>query len=302
MSFPSDPKREIEGLEDVRVRIDAVDTQLHDLLLERAALVEKLHILEGVAVQGKPLHHPAREAEVLRARVEAHSGKLSLLTIEHLWREIIAGSAAALGGYTLHMDNTSPAAALMESVRFYFGFDVPLKEAIDPSAVLSAVHDNAGDLGIVGLEERAEQPWWRGLGLREDGSSGPLIVARLPFLVLEERAADLPALVIAGGYDAEFVSDVKVFDARWTGTPPPSLMSQGIEVLSFYRTYDGVDALLAVSGDLSSGELQEAFVASGAVPDTLRLVGGYAAPIDIHGEFDADPEADGQSVRVSEED
>ncbi|MDX5594963.1 chorismate mutase [Pseudovibrio sp. SPO723] len=294
--------KKIEGLKEVRARVDAVDAQLHELLIERAALVGQQRALEEAAGLSQPLHHPAREAEVLRARVEAHAGPLSLLTVEHLWREIIAGSASALGGVTLHMDGASNAAALMESARFYFGFDVPLSEEIDPPAVLAAVHENAGDLGIVGLEERAEQPWWRGLGIRSDGSSGPMVVARLPFLVMDERAADLPALVIAGAYDTEAVTDVRVYDARWNGTPPVSLMSQGIEVLSFYRTYEGVDALLAVSGDLSSADLQEAFSASGALPDKLRLVGGYAAPIDIDGEFDGDPEADERSDRDSEED
>jgi hypothetical protein len=81
-------------------------------------------------------------------------------------------------------------------------------------------------------------------------------------------------------------ADVAVYDARWSDLLPGRLMDLGIEVLSFFRSANGVDALLAISGDLTEEDVLAACAAAGAVPDVLRRVGGYAAPIDGNGDPD----------------
>ncbi|SDR28062.1 chorismate mutase [Pseudovibrio sp. Tun.PSC04-5.I4] len=280
-----------KSLSQVRDKLDEVDDKLHALLMERADLIE--HIVAAKAEQGSmhAVFRPSREAEIMRRLVENHKGVLPVLSLEHIWREVISSLTNTQTTYRVHLDGSADRVAMSELARFYFGFAIDFLREIDPSAVLSEVDNSQSDLGIVALEERADTPWWRGLGEREDGSKGPSIISRLPFLVMQERPADLPVLVIAAQTVETEKPDICIYDVRWTGTMPNSLMHKGIEVLSFYRSFEGVDALLAVPGDISENELTGIFGEAEAMPDKLRSVGGYPAPLDLDDEFDSEVDA-----------
>ena len=52
------------NLDELRRRLDAIDDRLHDLILERAAVVESVAALKQST--GQPSLRPGREAEILR--------------------------------------------------------------------------------------------------------------------------------------------------------------------------------------------------------------------------------------------
>lgn len=269
------------SLATLRQKIDAIDVQLHELLMERTRLAGGVAAAARASGQDFLAFSPEREAELVRQRVETHEGDLPLTTIEHVWRELITAANGADLPFTIHLDGSADLVGLLDVVRFNFGFTTGVEVAGDPSDVVGIVAGAQKDLGLIALEERADVPWWRGLS-----QSGAQIVGRLPYLVHEERPADMPAFVIARAISDDSVPEIHVYDARWSGVLPGSLMDLGIEVVSFHRSAMGVDALLAVASELSEDEVLAACANAGAEPDVLRRVGGYAAPIDVEGEAD----------------
>lgn len=263
------------SLDDLRNRIEQINARIHDTLVERANAESGFVSASVAAGQTVPRFHPERDADLMRQMVEWHSGDLPLATVEHIWRDIICACTNLQSGTAVYLDGSAELIEMLDLARFYFGFSVELVPGSDASDVVGSVSDSDGDLGIVALSDRAELPWWRGLS-----ESGARVRARLPFVVLEERPADLPALVLAKADSLVDTADIAVYDARWSDRLPGKLMDQGIEVLSFFRSANGVDALLAISGDLSEEDVKAACAQAGAEPDVLRNVGGYAAPID----------------------
>jgi chorismate mutase / prephenate dehydratase len=265
----------------LRDRIEEIDARIHDALTERASAETNLVSAYAATGETLPLFCPERDADLMRQMVERHSGELPLATIEHIWRDIICACTKLGADTAVHLDGSAELIEMLDLARFYFGFSVELIPGSDASDVVGVVADSEGDLGIVALADRAELPWWRGLS-----ETGARVRARLPFVVLEERPADLPALVLAKADSLVDAADIAVYDARWSDSLPGKLMDQGIEVLTFFRSASGVDALLAISGDLSEEDVKTACAAAGAKPDVLRCVGGYAAPIDGEGDLE----------------
>ena len=259
----------------LRAHIDGIDARIHAALMERAEAEASIAALDASAGGPGGLFHPERDADSMRQLVERHQGDLPLATVEHLWRDLICACTSLDITAAVHLDGTADLIEMLDLARFYFGFSIELVPAGDAADVVGAVAASEGDLGLVALTDRAELPWWRGLS-----ETGAQVRARLPFLVLDERPADLPALVLAKSQSLVDNVDVAVYDARWSDLLPGKLMDQGIEVLSFFRSGSGVDALLAISGDQTEEDVMTACLAAGAAPVVLRRVGGYAAPID----------------------
>ncbi|WP_428641225.1 chorismate mutase [Roseibium sp.] len=274
-----------KSLDDLRARVDEIDARIHAALMERAEAETDLAAVLGSTGENGALYRPEQDADTMRQMVERHQGKLPLTTAEHIWRDIICACSGLDRETAVHLDGSADLIDMLDLARFYFGFSVDLVPGSDASDVVGAVAASTGDLGIVALADRAELPWWRGLS-----EAGAQVRARLPFVVLDERPADLPALVLARADSLADTADIAVYDARWSDLLPGKLMDQGIEVLSFFRSARGVDALLAISGDLREDEVLKACAAAGAEPDVLRRVGGYAAPIDGDTEDTFDPE------------
>jgi chorismate mutase len=269
------------SLDDLRTRVDEIDARIHTALMERAQAEAGIQAASRASGAAAALFQPERDADLMRQMVERHEGDLPLATVEHIWRDLICACTSLQADTAVHLDGSADLIEMLDLARFYFGFSVELVPGSDAADVVGAVTASACDLGLVALIDRAELPWWRGLS-----ESGALVRARLPFVILDERPADLPALVLAKADSMIDNADVAVYDARWSDLLPGNLMDEGIEVLSFFRSASGVDALLAISGDLTEEDVRAACLAAGAAPDVLRRVGGYAAPIDGNGDPD----------------
>ncbi|WP_417671215.1 chorismate mutase [Roseibium sp.] len=273
---------------DVRARLEALDAQLHAGLIERARLLAQVQDADTDVADGCIQMQPGRDADLMRQLVEEHQGPLPLTSIEHIWRILFSAELGRQGSFKVHLDGSAELLETLDLARFHFGFDAQLLPGADAADVVGEVAATDDEFGIVALDDRADLPWWRGLSLK-----GAEIVARLPFLVLDQRPADMPALVIAPASAIALKAgrDTIVYDARWSGALPGSLMMHGLEVVSFHRSASGVDALVAVSADLSEDQILAACAGAGATPDVLRMVGGYSSPIDVEGDADEDFEA-----------
>src|ERR1700728_3591680 len=87
------------SLDEMRRSIDAVDDRIHDLILERAALVESIAALKQSS--GQPVLRPGREAEILRRLLARHRGDFPRPSLVRLWRELLGGMVAMQGRFVV---------------------------------------------------------------------------------------------------------------------------------------------------------------------------------------------------------
>src|ERR1700691_4961185 len=77
-----------QALADLRSQIDRVDGVLHDLLRERAEIIDDVRKLKG---KQHIFIRPGREAQMMRALMARPQGKLPEGLIVRVWRELISG-------------------------------------------------------------------------------------------------------------------------------------------------------------------------------------------------------------------
>ncbi len=83
-----------DGLNQVRQRIDALDTDIQRLISERAALAVEVRGAKGELSGAAEYYRPEREAQVLRAVIERNVGPLSDSVMLRLFREIMSACLA----------------------------------------------------------------------------------------------------------------------------------------------------------------------------------------------------------------
>jgi len=122
----------------LRARLDELDDKIHDLLMERAL------VIENVARSGKAaVFRPGREAEILRRLLARHTGKLPARTVVRMWREMLAGTTAMQTRVTIAATQTAAIA------REHFGFLTPVIEYPSARAVLDAVRAGSVSIGVL---------------------------------------------------------------------------------------------------------------------------------------------------------
>ena len=159
-------------LADLRAKIDAIDAEMHRLLVERGTVIDALIRTKGTSQAGAAFR-PGREADMMRRLVARHEGALPLATVEHIWREIITTFTRMQAPFDVAIDVSTEPERMRDLARFYFGFSVKLIDLPDAAAVVARVADT-GDLGLVARGETAGA-WWRGLARPK----GPKIMALL---------------------------------------------------------------------------------------------------------------------------
>lgn len=173
----------------IRKRIDRIDETMHRLLIDRSAVIAELIRVKGTSKPGAAFR-PDREADMMRRIVLRHEGDLPLVTVEHIWREIITTFTAMQSPFGIVTAPASDALALRDLVRFYFGFSVPVAEGASAADAIACVAGPGNELAIVPI--RGEGRWWASLA----GAEAPKVFARLPFIEADGRPAALPAYVV----------------------------------------------------------------------------------------------------------
>lgn len=140
-------------LPEIRKKIDALDTQLLDLLNRRADLVHEVGILkkrDGVAI-----YAPEREEQLLRSLAEKlaqKGGRLPESAIRAIYREIISASYALEKG--LVIAHLGPAAAeTHQAARQKFGASVDYAPQPGIADVFQAVARGEADYGVAPIED-----------------------------------------------------------------------------------------------------------------------------------------------------
>ena len=273
-----DSDRTGSDLQDLRVEIDRIDAAMHELLIDRSAIIDRLIAIKARQGGGSAFR-PGREAEMMRRLAERHRGRLPLDTVESIWRVIISTFTYVQANYDVHADMAGGDAAMRDCARFHFGWTVPLRSHFGPEAVIAAVARAEGDLGLVRVEGHVGRgAWWRSL----TAPGAPKIIARLPFVERPDHPAAMPVFVVARPLAAAAARDVTLYAAAATvGSDSLSskLASLDCHLLGCDTDPRGGSLLIEAPGQLAAARLADVL---DIAPDSgLCVVGSHAARFEI---------------------
>jgi len=183
------------GLTALRAELDRIDTAVHDLLMQRARVVEH------VARSGKPAaFRPGREASIIRRLLKRHQGGLPPASLVRIWRELLAGTTSMQGGFSVAVCAPPEGGTLFVQIaREHFGALTPLRTHRSPAQAIGEVSAGSAAVAVLPLPSGTEEPrdaWWTALLHKDEPRIH--VVGRLPFWhPRPEGAPDVQAFIIA---------------------------------------------------------------------------------------------------------
>jgi chorismate mutase / prephenate dehydratase len=249
----------------IRRRIDAIDEAMHRLLIERSSVIAELIEIKGTSKPGAAFR-PDREADMMRRFVMRHEGSLPLVTVEHIWREIITSFTAMQAPFGVAVGPSSDAAAMRDVVRFYFGFSVPVGEHSTSEAAIARVARSGNDVAVIDAGDRSR--WWAGL----TGARAPKIFAKLPFIEVPSRLAAHPSYVIGPPLAEKTAPDILVYSVRSSAALQRALESLGGQLIA----NSGDEALIELPVAATLDDLGRE---AGAPLSNVVSLGGFSQPI-----------------------
>ena len=104
------------SLQDLRREIDSIDEQVHELLMKRGDIIDRLISVKKTQEVGSAFR-PAREADMMRRLVQRHRGILPLDTVESIWRVIISTFTYVQAPFSVHADISLGESAMRDSAQ-----------------------------------------------------------------------------------------------------------------------------------------------------------------------------------------
>ncbi|PZQ59814.1 MAG: chorismate mutase [Phenylobacterium zucineum] len=257
------------SLDDVRQRIDALDSELLRLVDERASLARVVAAAKQAAGDGDKFGlRPGREAAIMRKLVGAQRRAASPSLLVRLWRELISDSLANQGPFHVTVWGGRDPGRAVELARSRFGAAPPLRQAAKPEDAIAQAR-TPGGVAVCALGP--DSAWW-----------GRLLAE--PQLKV---FAALPCLAVWGPLSALAVAAVEVeptgADITFWVTDAPGSAGAVEEALS----RDGVAAELAAeAGGLKlfalAGYYQPQDERLSRAPGRLTgVIGAAPAPLDV---------------------
>lgn len=264
------------SLADLRREIDRLDAAMHDLLIERGAIIDRLITVKKTQDSGSAFR-PGREAAMMKVLAQRHHGLLPFDTIESIWRIIISTFTYVQAPYAVHASVEAGDDKMRDSARFHFGFTVPYVTHQDVSSVIEAVQNAAGDLGIFSFSKKAASPWWLGL----DAPAAPKIIARLPFVERPDHPAGTPVFVISKPLTDAAVRETVIFHCEtedWNDAVGQALSQQGLLIeTEFHHADQRRSFLLSGPGSHSVKSVSDLFTSHQIKLSSIREIGSHAA-------------------------
>lgn len=268
------PPAPLAGL---REEIDRLDSEIHAALVARGDVVGRVIAAKKAAGDTGSAFRPDREADLMRRIVLRNPGRWPVDAPENIWRVILATSTFTQVPYAVHADMSGGEAAMRESMRFHFGFTVPLVPAADSTAVIAAVEASEGDLGMFRIDQSATLgAWWKEL----ESPRAPKVIARLPFAERADHPVALPVFVIARPQKEGLARETilaSVRAERWRAGAIGALGALGAELVAGAGDAVGANLLVAHPAAVSAEALTGALEAAKCAPMRYVEVGCHAS-------------------------
>lgn len=277
-----------DKLRALRREIDAIDDSLHDLIIERTRVVERVR----EAKKGDKIKiRPAREAEILYRLMARHSGAFPKRELSRMWREMIVATLRFEGPFSVSVFVSEDDVGYGDLARDQYGSFTPMTRHVSSRAVIEAVGSGEATVGILPMPRPDDsEHWWR--LLVTEAPDSPRIIARLPFIAGDNSpGAKLDALVVGivgqeeTGRDRSFLAIEAEQDIGFTVIE--SALGQAGFSAAFNQTWHDPDRptawtyLVEIYGFIDPEGWQIQSLAGGLDERVMRLVhlGGYATPL-----------------------
>jgi chorismate mutase-like protein len=279
------------ALEELRREIDQIDDAIHDLLMRRAQVVERVGASKGP--NERFFLRPGREAVILRRLLARHTGSFPVAVVVRMWREMIGALTRLQGPFAVAVLAPEERRGFWDVARDHYGSFTPMIPVNSPAAAVRAVSDGTATVGIVPYPAEDDgDPWWRFLVSSDPRT--PRVVARLPFGGRgNARGEDRDALAIAlmapepTGDDRSLLGIELGVDLS-RGRLKDALEAVGLRPVGFCtwhaRDPGGPSVHLVEIADFV--DLRDARLAAfvermGDVPVRINTIGGYAVPLTL---------------------
>jgi len=200
-----------QALADLRAQIDRLDGALHDILRDRAELIDQVRKLKG---KQHIYIRPGREAQMVRALMARPQGKLPEGLIVRVWRELISGFTLIEGGLKVAVYTPEKGPNLWDIARDYYGSFTPLMETPNAITAIKAVQTNKATIAVVPPPALNEKDSWWPL-LVGDKKNILTVFACLPFEIVKPGRSNarqaLPMGLVIGRLYPELTGDDRSF-------------------------------------------------------------------------------------------
>ncbi len=228
-----------KSLDDIRKKIDSLDNQIHDLLMERADLI--IDVSEAKKNSNEQIVQPAREAKMIRRLLARHRGPLPQPTIVRIWRELVGAVSLLQTGLKVSVSLGDGHNKYWDMAKNYFGSVLPMEKVKSGLIAISDVRENGSDFAVVPWPHDGEENAWWPFLINQEGDRPMRIIAAFPYGYDRDDPpnGDDKALVVSrikfqsSGDDHTFLG-VDVDNGVSRGRLVDVLKELGLEPLSVY--------------------------------------------------------------------
>ncbi len=277
-----------DKLRALRDEIDAIDRNLHELIMRRTEVVEGVRAAKE---NTKVMIRPSREAKILYRLTSEHRGGFPKRELARIWRELIVATLSFEGPFAVAVFEPEEEPGYADLARDQYGTFTNMARHGSARAVVEAVREQTATLGILPFPHRdRDEPWWR--FLVSEAPETPKVIARLPFIPGSNvRNRDLDALVICPIEQEETGRDrslLAVEAEEDIGYPAiENALSQAEFSTVFHQLWHdpsrppGWTYLVEVYGFIGPGSRQLRRLRDGLGTRVTRILhlGGYATPL-----------------------
>ena len=142
-------------LQNIRNKIDSIDNKIHDLLIERAEIVEKV-VEEKRKYKEANLvvYRPSREHEILVRIIQRHKGNLPEKSLINIWRNLISSYINMQAELTLNFSSTSD-----KIVNNHFGGDIKKEKTTTAIEAMKKLNENKVNITVLPYPN-THNDWW----------------------------------------------------------------------------------------------------------------------------------------------
>jgi len=147
-----------QALADLRAQIDQIDGVIHDMLRERAEVIDNVRKIKG---KQHIYIRPGREAQMMRALAARPQGKIPEGMVSRMWREMISDFTLLEGGLKVGVYAPEKGPDLWDVARDHYGAFTPLVEYPTAAAAIKALQEGKLSLVVVPPPVQGEKDsWW----------------------------------------------------------------------------------------------------------------------------------------------
>ena len=271
----------------LRAELDRLDDRLHDTLMERARVVERVAAL---GTKGRVPLRPGREAAIIRRLLARHAGQFPPGSLVRLWRELICGMTALQRPLRIAVCDAGHAPGYLAAAREHFGALVPLRAYPSPAQAIHEISTGGAVAAVLPVPREDEPPreaWWTALLHRDDPRIH--VVGRLPFWAARpEGAPQVQAFVVTAaapdpsGTDRSLLGLELALDTS-RARLGADLVAAGFEAGPVILRRDAgaavAHALVDVSGFVGDGDARLPALSAALRPPVV--LGAYAVPVEM---------------------